>query len=227
MDLSFTLTPYDLNLLLAVGIGLIVLSILYLRYLVMLEKTHRAFCAIQPDVHITRRATIYSNGEDILTVYLQNLGDSQASDIRVTVHGGEGVSPLPVIPMMEAESREYEVWIKTRSDSPLLQEKRDNIRLTICYGDQWGNRYTLAYPVVQRDALHRCVALQLVDGAKPRVEKPTVSFWRMRRCLYRHSRNVSKAKVRLPNDSITPKHRGIRHQVPIHSFWEGGRGQGA
>ncbi|WP_447969354.1 hypothetical protein [Nitrospira sp. M1] len=217
MDMPLTLTPDTLDLLLLVGLGLIVLSILYVWYSVVEDRTQRAFRAIQPDVHITRSVTIYSNGEDILKVYLQNLGGSQASDICVTAHGGEGVEPLPVIPVMAVGNKEYEVWIKAKPTSPLLQEKRDNIRLMICYRDQWGSLYTLAYPVVQRDALRNVVALRLVDGGTPRVVRPTVSFWRMRRWVNRHSRRMSKEKIRLLNNQVGSGYRAGQQESPIPS----------
>ncbi|GJL53806.1 MAG: hypothetical protein NPIRA02_09380 [Nitrospirales bacterium] len=196
MDMPLTLTPTAVNLLLVVGLGLIALSVLYLRYLGTVERTQRAFQALQPDVHITKSTTIYSNREDILKVYLQNFGGSQASDIRVTVHGAEGVEPLPVIPVMAVGSQEHEVWIKANPTSPLLQEKRDSIRLSIYYRDQWGHSYTLTYPVVQRDTLRSLVTLQLVDGGTPRTVRPIVSYWRMRRCINRHAQKMAKKTVR-------------------------------
>ena len=187
MDMQFSVTPNSSDLVLWTGIGLIIFSLLYLKLSNILEKTRREFRALQPDLHISRSATIYSNGEDTLTIFLRNRGGSPAVDIRVTVHGGEGQDPLPVIPMMNPEDAEHEIWVKAKAGSPLLQGKKNTVRLHICYRDQWGYLYSLIHPVVQRELNHGWVTLQLVERVNSRVSQPAISFWRMRMALLHHS----------------------------------------
>ncbi len=194
MDTQISLTSNSPDILLWIGIGLIILTVCYLRFLVVVDKTRRAYRALQPDVGIMRSATIYSNSEDILTIRLRNNGGSDASDIRVTVHGGEGFDPLPLIQEMKPRNDEHEVWIKAKSGSPLLREKRNNIRLKIRYRDQWGYPYTLAYPVVQRESTYGRVVLRLVDRGKRQVSKPAISFFTMRKHLALHSWKTRKQK---------------------------------
>lgn len=220
MDMQISITPNSSDFLLWGGVSLIVLSLLYLKIVRVVEKTRRAFRALQPDLHISRSATIYSNGEDTLTIVLRNCGGSQAADIRVTVHGGEGLEPVPVIPVIKPGDSEYEVWVKAKSGSPLLQEKRDTIRLIIRYRDQWGHPYMLTYPVVQRESIHGWVALQLVERVKPRVTKPSISFWRMRMVLLLHSSTTHI--VSRDGEALNASHNGDREgafsQPQIHSY---------
>ncbi len=191
MDMHLAVTPNSSDLLLWGGVCLIVSSLLYLKLFSVLEKTRRAFRALQPELSISRSATVYSHGEDTLTIYLRNDGRSKATDIRVTVHGGEGIAPLPVIPVMVPGDSEQEIWVKAKACSPLFQEKRDRIRLHIRYRDQWGYAYSLSHPVVQRESIHGWVALQLVERAKSRTVKPNVSFWRMRMALILSSSEIT------------------------------------
>ena len=196
MDMQLTSFSPASNFLLVIGVGLILSSIVYLRFLSKVGKTRKQFRALQPEVRITSSATVYSNGEDVLTINLRNSGGSPAKDIRVTVHGGEGVEPMPIIPQLNSWVTQEEVWVKARPDSPLLHEKRKNIRLIIRYRDQWGYRYTLTYPVVQRESTYGWVTLQLVDRGKPRVSMPLVSYWQMRRHITRHARQIRKGKIK-------------------------------
>ncbi|MGB0910606.1 MAG: hypothetical protein ACPGYT_09605 [Nitrospirales bacterium] len=190
MDMQISVTPNSSDLLLWVGFGLIILSLLYLKILNVRAKTRTAFSALQPNLQISRSATVYSHGEDTLTISLRNRGGSPAVDIRVTVHGGEGVEPSPIIPVIQPEDSEHEVWVKAKLSSPLLQEKRDTIQLIIRYRDRWGYSYGLMHPVVQRESIHGWVALQLVERVKSRVSKPPISFWRMRMILLLQSRAI-------------------------------------
>ncbi len=190
MDIQIFVTPDFSDLFLWGGIGLIVFSIVYLQLSKILENTRRKFRAIQPDLHISRSATVYSNGEDTLTIFIRNAGGSPAVDIRVTVHGGEGLDPLPVIPVMNSGDLEHEVWVKAKAGSPLLQEKKDSIQLHIHYRDQWGHFYSVTHPVVQRESIHGWVALHLVERVNSRVSTPSISFWCMRMGLLLHTPTV-------------------------------------
>ncbi len=190
MDMQISVTPDSSDFLLWVGFGLIILSLLYLRVMNVREKTRTAFSALQPALQISRSGTVYSHGEDTLTISLRNRGGSQAVDIRVTVHGGEGLEPSPVIPVIQPEDADHEVWVKAKLGSPLLQEKRDTIRLIIRYRDRWGYAYSLMHPVVQRESIHGWVALQLVERVRSRVSKPSIPFWRMRTALLIHPQTI-------------------------------------
>ncbi|MCA9472705.1 MAG: hypothetical protein MRJ96_03450 [Nitrospirales bacterium] len=211
-------SPVDFRL--ALGIGFTLLSVVYWRILTVAGKTRKQFHALQPEVRITNRATVYSNGQDVLTLSLRNNGGSPAEKIRVMVHGYEGERPMPIIAQLNPWTAEQEVWVRVKSNSPLLRERRSNIRLIIRYQDQWGNRYSLTYPVVQRECTKGGMALQIVDRGEPRISMPAISFWQMRRYLVCHARQVRKGKNQdLPfRGQICTSHDDSLSQSFIHSY---------
>ena len=167
--------------------------------------------------------TVYVEGEDRLTFSLRNIGGSRAADISVTIHGRDGIEPCPIIPAMTPGVAEHKVWIKAGSDSPLLHEKRDDIRLMIRYRDQWGYPYTLTYPVVQRESIYGWVALQLVDRGQPRVSRPSLPFFRMRKHLRRYSPKTHKGKVHenALRGQIDIGHDELPSRSLLHSYFRG------
>ena len=220
MTMQLSVTPFSSDHLLWIGLGLIVLSLAYLRLLVVVDKTRRAFHALQPDVQISKIVTVYADRQDRLTFCLRNTGGSPASQIRATIREGVGIEPSPAIAVMNPGCEEQEAWIQVKSDSPLLQKKQNNIQLIVRYWDQWGNEYKLMFPVAQLESVHGHLALHLVERGKPRVFKPAISVWRMRLILQRQSgkRHKDDASKDGLGGYIDVGHEELLSQSLIHSY---------
>ena len=220
MTMQLSVTPFSSDLLLWIGISLIVLSIAYLRLLVVVERTRRAFRALQPDIQISKIVTVYSDRQDRLTFWLRNTGGTPASQIRATIRDGVGIEPSPAIEVVNPGCEEQEAWIHVNPDSPLLQKKQDNIQLIVRYWDQWGNKYMLTFPVVQLESIYGQLALHLVERGKPRIFKPAISVWRMRSILRQHFGNKRKCDVsKFGLDGyIDVGHEELLSQSLIHSY---------
>ncbi len=185
MDIQLSTYPLSLDLLLGIGMILILVTSIYLVFLIRLDKARRTFEALQPNLCITRSETVYANGEDTLTFYIQNTGGSKASNVHVTLKGRDDAEYSPIIRTMYPDDFTYEVWVKATEGSPLLQEKQEGLQVEISYKDLWGHRYSLTQPIAQREMDRGWFALKHIEDAKTRVSKPVLSYLQMRKRVNR------------------------------------------
>ena len=166
------------------GGGLIVVTLIKLLISTRSEKMRHAFLKIQPNLRIDRSATIYSGGQEVVTFTIQNMGGSPAYDIRATIHGREGKEIGPVIPVVKPGKKGHCLWIRPAVDSPLLQNKTHNVRLTIDFQDYWGHAYDLRFPIAQQVFGHDRFTLHLNQNAQGRLMmRPWVSCFKMKKIL--------------------------------------------
>ena len=166
-----------------VGGGLIVFGLMGLLISTRKEKTCKAFFKLQPVLRISRSATVYSHGQEVVTFTIQNVGASPAYDIRATIHGKQGKESGPIIPLVRPGDHGHCIWIRPAPDSPLIHRKSPNVRLTLDFQDFWGHSYDLRFPVLQQVFDHNRFTLHLKQDAKGYLMRPWVSWFRMQKIL--------------------------------------------
>lgn len=165
------------------GITLMVAIVVgYFTIIPVVDQSRKEFQALQPNIHLVQAYCISAAGSYGARLTLHNVGETPAFDGTITLDGRPGDvefgTLLPVRPGFNEDGQSIEIG----QQHPIRTTRMDTARLWIRYRDQWAHSYAASYPISQKRGDHGLFDLE-IQKEQPRLERPTVSFRKMRKIL--------------------------------------------
>jgi len=146
-------------------------------------RTRREFLAAQPDVRITNLSAMHSVNVLTLIPELENVGGGVAHDCVLRMGGWDGNLAVKKVRPRGSRHHKHTATIVLGPDAPIRAKPISNGYLRLRYQDRWGHRYDCWYLVTQVKNNQLSLYNVQIDLEHPEVNKPTHSFWEMRKLL--------------------------------------------
>ena len=146
-------------------------------------RIRKEFRAAQPDVRITN-LSVMSSGK-VLTLFpeFENMGGGVAHDCVLHMAGWDGNLAVKKVRPRGSRHHRHTATIVLGPDAPIRAKRIDNGYLRLRYQDRWGDKYDCWYQVTQVKNNEFSLYNVHIDLEYPEVNKPTHSFWEMRKLL--------------------------------------------
>lgn len=146
-------------------------------------RTRKKFLAAQPDVRITNLSAM--NSGNVLTLFpeLENVGGGVAHDCVLHMGGWDGNFAVKKVRPHGPRIQKHRASIVLGPDAPIRAKPISNGYLRLRYQDRWGHKYDCWYQVTQVRNNELSLYNIQIDLEHPELNKPTHSFWEMRKLL--------------------------------------------
>ena len=171
----------DWSLLIGLVFFFIAASIASFYLYAFVARTRKEFRAAQPDLRITNLSAM--NSGNVLTLFpeLENVGGGVGYDCLLYMGGWEGNFAVKKVHPRGPRNQKHMASIVLGPDAPIRAKPISNSYLLLRYQDRWGHKYDCWYQVTQVKSNELPLYNVQIDLEHPELNKPTFSFWEMRK----------------------------------------------